>query len=129
MIKVTIAMLRARGVTVMLSVGGGSYWSVPKQITTPQIQNLWDLCMDLGCNGLDIDWEVGVNDSLNAINFFKAVNQAKPALAKISFAGFSTGANPKSTNSGDPYAGMNLDILTQCRFVDWVRSEATNLKG
>ncbi len=119
-IQQTIAMLRARGVTVMLSVGGGSYWSVPKQITAQQIHALWDLCLDLGCDGLDIDWEVGVSDSVNAIGFFKGVNAGRPVGRKISFAGFSTGANPKSTNSGDPYSGMNLDILTQCRFVDWV---------
>ena len=48
-----IQILRGKGVKVMLSVGGASYsdWSKFNPLC------VWSLKKDLGCDGIDIDWE------------------------------------------------------------------------
>jgi len=64
----SIRLLKKRKVTVLLAVGGGSYWSDPKPFNH---LGCIDLMNDLGCDGIDIDWEVGITDDrapLNAIS-------------------------------------------------------------
>lgn len=109
-----IEILKNKGSVVMLSVGGGSYWSRKK---TTNIDAWIALANDLGCSGIDIDWEVGVQDasSLTAAIFY--LHNASPDHF-LSFAGFSTGAYGAD---GDIYKGMAIDAMTKVgSYVDWI---------
>ena len=111
-----IKILKSKGVTVMLSVGGGSYWSEKKN---PNIDAWVYLAMDLGCNGIDIDWEVGGSDDKTLTFVITSLNKKWPN-SKISFAGFSTGAYGKD-GSGDTYKGMSIDAMVNAGDkVDWI---------
>ena len=113
-IKSSILALQARGVKTFLSVGGGSYWSQSKQVN---IQNIVDLCNDLNCDGIDIDWEVGVSDDDAPGNVIANLKSAAPSKL-ISFTCFSTGAFPIN---GDTYQGMNLlAISRQSKNIDQI---------
>ena len=112
-----IKILKSKGVTVMLSVGGGSYWSTPTNTYT----NIWLLLMkDLGCDGIDIDWEVGYSDRGVLTTVISNLAMSKNVLGfKISFAGFSTGAY--GPDGGDTYKGMSIDAMNNAGdMVDWI---------
>jgi chitinase len=114
-VKDSIAALKKRNVTVMLSVGGGSYWSSTKNFKP---QNCVALMNDLGCDGIDIDWEGPATKDYELTN---AIQQLKPLMngKKISFAGFGTGAYGKQSN--DTYKGNAIDAMTkQGSNVDWI---------
>ena len=109
-----IKILRGKGIKVMLSVGGGSYWSTT-QIFQPA--NCVALMNDLGCDGIDLDWEVGAAQD-NELTY--AIVCLKPLIGagKISIAGWSTGAYPKD---GGTFSGMNISALVnQGVHLDWV---------
>jgi GH18 family chitinase len=110
-VATAIALLKQKGVKVMLSVGGGSYWSTPQPF---QSQACLDLMTDLGCDGIDLDWEVGTSD---AASLTKAILSLK-GKCLISFAGFSTGAYGPD---GSQYMGMNIDAMEKAGgAVDWI---------
>jgi hypothetical protein len=115
-VKDAIAILKKRGVCVMLAVGGGAYWSTSKYCN---YQGCVDLMSDLGCSGIDIDWEVGIKDAqslVDVIPLFKKIIGS----GYISFCGFSTGANPATPND-TTYSGMNLPaIKAHADKVDWI---------
>jgi len=106
-IKSSIILLQMRGVKVFLAVGGGSYWS---QKSAVNHQAIVDLCDDMNCDGIDIDWEVGIEDDSSPADVIKKLNSltSKP----ISFTCFSTGAYPPKPN--DKYSGMNIKTLKEC---------------
>ena len=106
-IKSSIILLQMRGVKVFLAVGGGSYWSEPKNVNH---QAIADLCDDLNCDGIDIDWEVGISDDSSPSSVIKKLNSLTPKL--ISFTCFSTGAF--LPNSNDKFSGMNVKALKEC---------------
>jgi hypothetical protein len=110
----SIAVLKAKGITVMLSVGGGSYWSGAKPFNDV---NCVALMNDLGCDGIDIDWE---GHASRDYELTECIKKLKPLMGskKISFAGFSTGAYGKD---GDTYKGSAIDAMTkQGSNVDWI---------
>ena len=109
-----IKILKSKGVIVMLSVGGGSYWSESKNCNV----NDWArLANDLGCDGIDIDWEVSASKDYELTDAIKRLKSLY--FGKISFAGFSTGAYGK--RDGDQYMGMNIDAMVNVGgFVDWI---------
>jgi hypothetical protein len=114
-VKQAIQLLTTNGVTVMLSVGGGAYWSDTKNFNT---QNLISLADDLGCSGIDLDWEVGAD---KAYELTEAIRMLRGASykGKISFAGWSTGAY--GVKKGNTYQGMNINAMTeQGSNVDWI---------
>ena len=116
-VKQAIGIIRRKGIKVMLAVGGGAYWSSPKKFNGPNIVALMN---DLYCDGIDIDWEHGYSEAHVLTDVIKNL---KPLMGqkKISFAGFSTGANPNSGQAWDKYSGMNIDALqNQGHNVDWV---------
>lgn len=106
-VKSSIILLQMRGVKVFLAVGGGSYWS---QKTTVNHQAVVDLCDDLNCDGIDIDWEVGIEDDSSPVDVIKKINNLTPK--PISFTCFSTGAY--SPNPNDKFAGMNIKAIKEC---------------
>ena len=109
-----IKILKSKGVIVMLSVGGGAYWSSPKPFNDAPILRLMK---DLGCDGIDIDWEVGVNNDV-ALGY--AINAIRNSSnCKISFAGWSTGAYGVDNTSN--YKGMNISAMENFGSkVDWI---------
>lgn len=106
-IKSSIILLRMRGVKVFLAVGGGSYWSTK---LTVNHQAVVDLCDDLNCDGIDIDWEVGIEDDSSPVEVIKKLNGLTPK--PISFTCFSTGAFTPYPN--DKFAGMNIKAIKEC---------------
>lgn len=111
-----IQILKKKGIKVMLSVGGGSYWSSPSVVFKPQ--NCVALMKDLGCDGIDLDWEVGQDFDYQLSNAIGALKPLMPQGTFISFAGTSTGAFGKN---GDNYQGMNIHaMVNQGGNVDWI---------
>lgn len=104
-VKNSIDILKKKGIIVMLSVGGATY-----PFTSYNPNNVASLANDLGCNGIDIDWEPsgGASESSKLGPIISGTRQAfTPGL--ISLAGFSVGAygqdvfvnaEPKSQNTG-----------------------------
>jgi hypothetical protein len=116
MIRQAIMVLETRGIVVMLSVGGGKYWDKPK--IKYNAQQCVDLMRDLGCSGIDIDWEVGVKHSQELVEAIKRTHVLLCA-EYLTFSGFSTGAHDK--NEFDKYKGMSIPALEQCPdYLDWV---------
>lgn len=113
-VKSAIQIVKEKGITVMLSVGGGSYWSGSK---TFNASNCVALMNDLGCDGIDLDWEGHASRDYELTD---AIKKLKPLMEKkkISFAGFSTGAYGKD---GDTYKGSAIDAMVkQGSNVDWI---------
>ena len=112
-VKKAISILKERKILVMLSVGGGSYWSQPKKCN---YESWVSLMNDLGCDGIDIDWEVNCSDD-QALTL--AIQKVKSlSKCKVSFAGWSTGAYGKD---GDTYKGMNIHAMVNAgHLVDWI---------
>lgn len=107
-IKDSILSLQARKVKVFLALGGASYWSHKSAVN---YQAVVDLCIDLNCDGIDIDWEVGIEDDTTPVEVIKKLNSLTTKL--ISFTCFSTGAYPPKPN--DKYSGMNIKALKECK--------------
>ena len=108
-----IKLLTQKGIKVMLSVGGGSYWSTPQTLNAA---GCVALMQDLGCSGIDIDWEVGVSDCASLTNAIKALSAAGCSI--ISFAGWSTGAYGATT---DTYQGMAIPAMEAVGgLVSWI---------
>lgn len=115
-VKNAIKILKSKGIIVMLSVGGASYWVDSTKIY--KAQDCVNLMRELGCQGLDLDWEVGVNDSEK---FVECLEKTKKLLFAeyLSWAGFSTGAHDPA--AGDKYRGMNIPALKKAGGItDWV---------
>jgi hypothetical protein len=112
-VKKAISILKERAILVMLSVGGGSYWSTPKKCNYES----WIYLMnDLGCSGIDIDWEVNCSDDVALTTAIQKVKSL--SSGKVSFAGWSTGAYGKD---GDTYKGMNIHAMANAGYlVDWI---------
>jgi mannan endo-1,4-beta-mannosidase len=117
-IKKAVEILRKRGVIVMLSVGGATY-----PFTTYNAKNVADLCNDLGCNGVDIDWE----DEHGFERFGSLISSTREALPNgcISTAGFSVGAYGEGNFASSPPAssrtGMNIQGLkSNGHQLDWI---------
>lgn len=115
-VRGAIGLLKTRGVTVMLAVGGATYQFNPVSSVDP----VCDLAYDLGCDGIDIDWEPTAGAKADQefpvliANYRKALWPA----AKLSAAVFSTGAYGKDT---DHYKGMNIKGLVQNgKDLDWL---------
>lgn len=104
-----IRILRARGVKVFLAVGGASYWGDVKKVFS--YHGCVELMNDLECDGIDIDWEVGVEDEWSPVSVIKSLH---PLMNKklISLTCFSTGAYPQKPN--DKWSGMNIVALYHC---------------
>lgn len=104
-VKEAIQILRSRGVCVMLSVGGASYWGFKRNLNHNDILNL---VLDLNIDGVDLDYEIpGDGKDLTS-----AISLISPLLRNngkyLSAALFSTGAY----KSDGQWSGMALDALS-----------------
>lgn len=113
-VKKAIQLLQAKNIKVMLAVGGASYtWDQYRP------QAISDLVADLGCDGIDIDWEPakGIQSAAQLPVLIQQTRGYNPSK-KISLAGFSTGCFEPN---GDTFRGMNIAGLTQQgTLLDWV---------
>jgi hypothetical protein len=107
-VAVAITTLQYRGVQVYLAVGGASYWGTPRLFNTHKII---DLMTDLGVDGLDLDWEVGVSDNYATVEIIKEFRRFEP-YKKLTYTCFSTGAY--DSVPWDTYKGMNVPTLLEC---------------
>lgn len=117
-VKGAVEILKKKGIIVMLSVGGATY-----PFTTYNAKNVADLCNDLGCNGIDIDWE----DEHGFERFGGLIKSTRDALPNgcISAAGFSVGAygegDFKNAQPGSSRTSMNIQGLKSNGFMlDWI---------
>ena len=111
-VKAAIQKQRSKGVKVMLSVGGASYsdWS------SFNCAGIWALKKDLGCDGIDLDWEGGAKDSAMLTTFVKQMGAFK--CPYMSIAAFSTGAY---TDKQDWYSGVCIPCLKECgSLLSWI---------
>lgn len=113
-VKTAISILKSKGIKVMLAVGGASY-----AFENYQPQACTDLMNDLGCDGIDIDWEpaLGYADNAKLGPIIQATRQAI-GTKLLSLAGFSTGCFDPN---GDTYRGMNIaGLKTHGQLLDFV---------
>lgn len=121
-IQESIKKLKARGVVVMLSVGGATF---NFDVFNPV--NISNLLVDLGCDGIDLDWEdmqgVGASSKLGTIIQTMRAHLSTDSL--LSLAAFSTGAYgigvfenslPQSLNTGMCIQG----IQESGHLLDWI---------
>lgn len=118
-VKAGIQILRKRGIRVMLSVGGGSY-PFAKGYTNAKV--CCKLASDLGCDGVDIDWEPQEGAAVDN-EFAGLITQFKYCLwpgALLTAAVWSVGAAPKG-EGGSLFAGMNIKGLQSAGMnLDWI---------
>lgn len=117
-VKKAIASLRSRGKKVMLSVGGATY-----QFQTVNVENLMALQQDLGCDGLDIDWEPTNYDSNAFSVLLKQFGEKK--VGYLSAAVFSVGGYGedqwKNAQPQGMYTGLNRKGLLEAgHYLDWI---------
>lgn len=115
-----IKALKSRGVRVMLSVGGGTY-PFPDNYNG---REMTVLANDLGCDGIDIDWENGgvSKDYLFSqiiVTFRESIDSLKGSCKYLSAACWSTGC--MLPVSGDTFKGMNIKgIVEHGSKLDWI---------
>lgn len=115
-VKKAIDILTGRGVQVMLSVGGATK-KFPQPYTLGHSISLYALCIDLGCSGLDVDWEDTYKNREDFGNIIKTLAMNRGSR-KLSAACWSTGAYP---NDGSDYQGMNIIGLQKSGvLLDWI---------
>jgi len=120
-VKGAINILKQKGITVMLSIGGASY-----PFTSFNAWNIARFSDDLGCDGVDIDWE-DPNGAAGASKLGPIINSMRQELpnGKISLTGFSVGAygEDQFANSppGSSHTGMCIQgMKSNGHQIDWV---------
>lgn len=101
-VKMAISILKTKGIKVFLAIGGATY-----PFDNFQAQCCADLMFDLGCDGLDIDWEPAAGFAA-AAQLGPIIDAARKAVGQgklLTLAGFSTGCYDPN---GDTYRGMNI---------------------
>lgn len=113
LVRQAVSNLQRSGVSVILSVGGGSYWSGTRVVNAVAIGAL---VSDLGLDGVDIDWE---HDLAHDYELTQAIQAIRPVIPGklLGFAGWSTGAfPPQGTYQGNALhalknAGQSVDFI------------------
>ncbi len=130
-IKRAIDVLHARGMKVLVAVGGATYndWAALAaengNANGPITNALKQMMLDVGFDGLDVDYEV---DGIDTPKFTGAVNAMRKAvdLANaadnstnrwLALAGWSTGADPAGTYWGGKSGGERL-VFSQAGMAD-----------
>lgn len=120
-IRKAVDVLHARGMKVLVAVGGATYnnWAALAaengSATGPITNALKQMMLDLNFDGLDVDYEV---DGTNTVEYTGAVNAMRKAVdlanasdngqRLLAVAGWSTGADPAGTYWGGKSGGERL---------------------
>ena len=127
-VKNAIAILKSRKIKTMISVGGATYHYEPS-FNQAQTIRIWDLCVDLGCDGVDIDWESqGISQRQQFVDIINYFHNSRPtSMHLLCAACFSVGAFQPS---GNPFNGMNILGLQQAgRYLNWINIMAYDAGG
>lgn len=112
-IKAAIQVLHARNIKVILAVGGANYNNWAGLVNEAGVANgpiktaLKNFMLDLGVDGLDVDYEVGGADDANVTAYAKAIQTMREAVDAagggriLTLAGWSTGADCTAATSSD----------------------------
>lgn len=98
-----IALQRPKNHKFMLSIGGASYQASWVNFNAAGIIAL---AQDLGCYGIDIDWEGTISDQQQLLSILKILKISNLGGLKLSMACWSTGAYPKTDT--DEYSGIDI---------------------
>jgi chitinase len=114
-VKKAIQILKQKGIKVLLAVGGATY-----QFDIYDHQNVAHLMMDLGVDGIDLDWEParGIQD---ASQFEVIIEKTKPYCKDklLSAAVFAYGV--MQPQKGNPYMGVNTQgLLAKGYMLDFI---------
>lgn len=120
--KESIRVLKANnpGTKVILALGGATYNDSWNNVTQDDVSKLTQLIVDLGLDGLDVDYEVGGVDSANINKYYDSIVKMRQAVdaanaksgkkAILSLAGWSTGADCTAQTQGSAYPECNAKI-------------------
>jgi chitinase len=104
-VKNAIALLKKRGVKVLISVGGGSY----KFPNYDNALNVCSLAADLDVDGIDLDWEPSDNNYQQRSQFGPLIERYRQIWGGLLTAAvWSVGADDPSLGG---FSGMNIDGL------------------
>lgn len=87
MLKRAVGILKERGINVILSVGGESYWNTPESFNDISYQQIKDLVDDMGFVGIDWDFEPNGSFSesgsaLNVGRLTKYITESRKLMPK-----------------------------------------------
>lgn len=123
-LKESVSALKAKGVNVILSVGGQSYWTNPNVFSSINYQQIKDLVDDMGFVGIDWDFEPNgtfedIGNSTNTqhfIDFFVNSRNIMPRsegyILACAPAGVGALGGENNNDSNSPYKYENRNTLT-----------------
>ncbi len=117
-VKRAISILKTKNIKVMLSVGGGTY---PYRAQEPyaNYQMMIDLMTDLGCDGIDIDWEP-VNQANDDHQFGPIIYGFRSRMKNL-LSGTCLPQGAYGKESGNIWKGQNIKgLLSNGSDLDWV---------
>lgn len=113
LVRQAVSNLQKAGVSVILSVGGGAYWSGTKGVNAPALAAL---VSDLNLDGIDIDWEHNLAHDYELTQAIQIIRPIIPGKL-LGFAGWSTGAFPPQGT----YQGMCIHAMRNAgHLVDFI---------
>lgn len=109
MLKRAVGILKQRGITVILSLGGETYWRAPENFNNINYQQIKDFVDDIGFGGIDWDFEPAgsFSESGNAANvayLTKFITESRKLMPKS--AGYIIATAPVGSGA---IGGLNND--------------------
>lgn len=122
-LKESVSALKDKGIKVILSIGGETYWGTPAAYNI-EYQQIKDLVDDMGFTGIDWDFEpngsfANIGSDTNVQHFIDFFNNSRAIMPRdegyiLACAPSGVGALGGSTNDdvSSPYAYANRNTLT-----------------
>lgn len=123
-LKESVSALKDKGVNVILSIGGETYWGDPNVYSNIHYQQIKDLVDDIGFAGIDWDFEpngsfADIGNAANVQHFIDFINNSRALMPAnqgylIACAPSGVGALGGQTNNdaASPYRFANRNSLT-----------------